>query len=215
MSSIVSKLVGSWSGYLQDSVWPLPVRIEHTLGWIFSILVHLSKHSISHPELLYTHFFIVIASYPLLIGDCPFFMLTLSFQLAGPGSDISYHCSHSYQSARSYMSTTLLVTHLLMRHSSLPIWSSEDSLWLCWLPLLAIRLRVRRRVKFHFYFEVLTKLPEVMIVELATIVCYQVVRDPISIDKVSTHKGNCLLFCDPAECFHLDPFLRLWSLYLP
>lgn len=107
------------------------------------------------------------------------------------------------------MSTTLLVTHQLMHHSSLPIWSSEDSLWLCWLPPLAIRLRVCRWVEFHLYFEVLTKLPNVMIVELATIVCYQGVRDLISIDKVSTHKGNYLLLCDPAECFHLDPFCEI------
>lgn len=107
------------------------------------------------------------------------------------------------------MSTTLLVTHQLIRPSSLPIWYSEASLWLCWLPSLAIRLRVRRRVKFHLYFEVLTKLPEVMIVELATIVCYQGVRDQISIDKISTHKGNCLLLYDPAECFYLDPFCEI------
>lgn len=67
----IRELAGSWSRYPQDSVWPFPVRAEHTLGRIFGTLVHRSEHSITHPELPYTYFLIIITGYSLLIGGYP------------------------------------------------------------------------------------------------------------------------------------------------
>ena len=71
------KPIGTWSSNSQDSVWPLPIGTKHTLSWISGVLVDLSEYPIAYPQLPHAYFFIVTASYFLLVGGYLFYASSL------------------------------------------------------------------------------------------------------------------------------------------
>ena len=65
-----------------------------------------------------------------------------------------------------------------------------------------------RQAILQLYLEVLTKIPEVIVIKLPVIIYYQGIRNPIPTDQVSPYEVSCLFLCNTAEAFTSIYFVK-------
>ena len=78
---------------------------------------------------------------------------------------------------------------------------------------LSVRLRMSRRTILQLYPEVLKKIPEVVVIKLPAIICYQGIWDLVTTYPISPYEVSCLFFYDPAEGFYFYPLREIVYCY--